>query len=334
MSYNELMSKGQKHLAKDAVGNQLSIRVPLVSPRKTIGEIKLLLPELAQQSDSINYIYVIKPKNRLIGVISVKELARHADNTEIKKVMVKDLVVSHPQVKKNRVAHLAIKHNIKAVPIVDDKNHFLGVLSSDKILAILYHEYRQYTYRHAGIMDLPDSFKTILDKPLIQVFLSRISWIVIGLIGGVFAAQIIEQFESILAAKLALASFIPLIVYISGAVGGQTQTFLIRDIAFNPDLSVAKYVFKQFFITGLIGMVCGLLVLGLVTIFWQSVFLGLVIGLATFSAISSSTIIAVFVPYILFKFKQDPASGSGPFATIIQDLLSIYIYFAIASALI
>lgn len=328
------MSKAKTKLANDAVVNQLSDRVPLVSPDKTIGEIKQSLSKLAQESDTINYIYVVKSKNKLVGVISVKELARYPDNTEIKKVMIRDLIVSQPQVKKNRVAHLAIKHNIKAVPVVDKKKHFLGILTSDQILDILYNEYRQYTYRHAGIIDLANGFKTILDKPFFQVFLSRISWIIIGLIGGVFAAQIIAMFESLLAVNLALAAFIPLIVYISAAVGAQTQTFFVRDIAFNPNLSIFKYVLKQFFITSLMGLVCGLLTLGLVAVFWQSIFLGWIIGLATFTAISSSTVIAVFVPYILFKFKQDPASGSGPFATIIQDLLSIYIYFTIASLLI
>jgi len=321
-------------LPRRAVGREITSKVPTTSSEKTVAEIRQLLPEFAQKTDTINYIYLLNQQDKLVGVISIKELIQHDPDKKAKEVMTKKLVVSHPQVDRERAAHLAIKHNIKAIPIVDDKNRLVGVLSNDKILSILYEEYKEDIYRSAGIVNLPKGFSTILDKGIWRTFVTRLPWIMVGLIGGVFAAQIIEVFEETLAENIILAAFIPLIVYISGAVGTQTQTFFVRDIAFNPKLKITAYTIKQFFTTALIGVICSFLVWGLVSIFWRSAFLGLVIGLASFTAISSSTIIAVLVPYFLFLLKQDPASGSGPFATILQDLLSIYIYFLIASILL
>lgn len=319
---------------KGSVGKKITAKVPTVSSDLTIGEIKAQLPEFAQKTDTIDYIYILNKDDQLVGVISVKEITQHDENKQVKEVMVKDLVFSHPQVKKERVAHLAIKHNIKAVPIVDDKNRLLGVLQSDDLLKILYDEHKQAMNRNAGIISLPESFGTILDNGIWSSFISRLPWIIVGLIGGVFAAQIIELFEGTLSENIVLAAFIPLIVYISDAVGTQTQTFFVRDIAFNPKLDIIPYTVKQFVTTALIGVICGGLVWGLVALFWSSSFLGVIIGLVTFTAIASSTLIAIFVPYVLFRLRQDPASGSGPFATILQDLFSIYVYFLIASLLL
>lgn len=321
-------------LPQDAVGRHLITKIPTASSKQTIGEIRAQLHDFSHQTDSIDYIYLLNDEQKLVGVISIRELIQQDADIVVRDAMVKDLVVSHARVPKKRVAHLAIKHNIKAVPIVDKEGKIVGVLPSDNILSILYEEYKKDLYRRAGIISQPDSLKTILDQSIWQTYLLRIPWIVIGLVGGIFAAQIIELFEATLVETLALAAFIPLIVYISAAVGNQTQTFLVRDLAFSPKLNIAAYTLKQFLATTLIGLTCGTLIWLIVSIFWTSTQLGAVVGMAAFTAITSSTILAVAVPYLLFKLKQDPASGSGPFATILQDLASIFIYLIIAQALL
>lgn len=317
-------------LPRGAVGKDITSEVPTVLPSSTIGEIQSRLTEFAKDNNSIDYIYVINDEHHLIGVISVKELSQYEPSQIIRDVMVKQLVVSHPQVKKSRVAHLAIKHNIKAVPIVDEKNKFLGVLESDDILAILYDEHRRLMNKRAGIVTIDDTFGTILDYGIWKSFISRLPWIIIGLIGGTFAARIIQEFEIVLSQNLLVASFMPLVVYISSAVGNQTQIFFVRDIAFNMKLAVSKYTIKQFITTLLLGSVCAVLIYTFINVMWHSN-LAIAISIAIFTSIASSTLISVFVPFGLIKLNQDPAVGSGPFATILQDLLSISIYFGIVS---
>jgi magnesium transporter len=284
--------------------------------------------------DSINYFYVVDENQKLHGVLSVKELLRDDEHKLIKEIMTKDLVVSHVRVNRKRVAHLAIKHNIKAVPVLDEGGKFVGVLTSDRMLEILYEEHHNEMYRSAGIIPISGTFDSILNQSIWKAFLSRLPWILLGLLGGIFAAQVIQYFSGTLSQNLVLAVFIPLIVYIGNAVGAQTQVFFVRDIAFNPKLDMIHYSLKQIVIAAMIGLMSGILVWLLVTVFWQSNFLGMVIGLATFTAVSASTIIAISIPYVFSLFKKDPATGSGPFATILQDLLSIFVYFFIASLLL
>lgn len=317
-----------------SVGREITANVPMVGPNESISTVAGLIREFAKKYDSINYIYVVDTQQKLLGVVSVKELLRDEDHLRVKEIMTKNLVVSHVQVDRKRAAHLAIKHNIKAIPVLDRDKKFVGVLTSDAMLAILYEEHSIEVYRSAGISSAPEKFDTILDQGIWKAFLSRLPWIVIGLIGGMFAAHLIKFFELTLSENVILAAFIPLIVYIGNAVGVQVQTFFVRDIAFNPKIEMLRYAIKQVITSSMIGVICGFLIWFLLIIFWKSSFMGVVVGLATFSAIFASTIIAILIPYLFSLFKQDPASGSGPFATILQDLLSILVYFSIASILL
>lgn len=318
----------------DFAGSEATRKVPIVNGKDTVSEIVQKIPEFSKECVSLDYFYVVGKEDKLRGVVSIKELFASKDDQKISDIMERKLVVSHPQVKRDRIANLALKHGIKSVPIVDDAGVFLGVFATSDLLQLLYEEHNAQAFKHAGILPLKERFETILDQPIHKSFMSRAPWIVVGLFGGLFAASIIGNFEATLSENIVLALFIPLIVYISDAVGTQTQTYFIRDIAFNPDISVTKYTLRQMVTTGLIGLTCAVIVLITVTLIWSSSYLGFVIGLATFIAVMSSTVLAIYVPYVLKRLNQDPASGSGPFATIIQDLLSIYIYFVIASWLI
>ena len=322
------------HYKVGCVGRELTYNIPVVGPHESIATIAASIHIFAKKFDSINYIYVVDTEQKLLGVVSVKELLRDEGHKLISELMNRDLVVTHVQVNRKRAAHLAIKHNIKAIPVLDTDGKFAGVLNSDKMLAILYEEHRIEAYRSAGISSLPGRFSTILDQGIWHAFLSRLPWIVIGLVGGMFAAHLIKFFEFTLSDNIILAAFIPLIVYIGNAVGVQVQTFFVRDIAFNPKLALTKYAVKQIATSAMIGIVCGLLIWVLLTLFWQLSFIGFVIGLAIFSAVFVSTIIAIIIPYLFSLLQQDPASGSGPFATILQDLFSILVYFSIASILL
>ncbi len=319
---------------KKTFKNTATLNVPIIFRDELVSSVLDKMPQFAQECESIDYFYVVDSEKKLVGVVSFKELIRGGQKGAISELMKKKLVVSHAHTSKKRIAHLAVRHNIKAVPIVNEMNQLIGVFTNDTIFSILYHEHKKELYQSAGIITYSETFDTILDQGIRKAFVARLPWIIVGLLGGIFAAQIVAFFEGTLAENVILAAFIPLIVYISDAVGTQTQTFFVRDIAFHPKIDIVAYSIKQFITTTLIGIICGGLVFVIVSLFWNSLFFGLVIGLSTFMAIASSTIIAIAIPHFLSLLKQDPASGSGPFATILQDLFSIFIYFLIASVLL
>jgi magnesium transporter len=318
----------------NVAGAHLVTQVPVAHTEATVGDTKKDIFKNIHDYKTINYVYLLSKNNTLVGVASFRQLLQKGDKLKLGEIAVKNVIVSHPKVNVERIAHLAIKHNIKAVPIIDEENHFVGVVSDDAILEILYKEHRRRFYKSAGIVTPVDFIEDTLSENIIESFLHRIPWVMIGLVGGLLIARIVGVFEGILQQSLVLAAFIPLIVYISAAVGAQTQTLFIRDLVINHKLPLIKYALKQLAVSFLIAICCSAFIWAVVFLFWNSAFLGTIIALASFLAIASSTVLALAVPYTLNLFKQDPANGSGPFATILQDLTSIVIYFAVATLLL
>lgn len=304
--------------------------VPIIHPEATISEIEDLLLKKTKEFETINYIYITDKENRLVGVISVKEIFRSTKSTQVSQLMRKGLITVHPHTHQETAAILAIKHNLKAIPVVDSNNHFLGVLPSDVILGILHEEHIEDLMRFAGIHSFKDPAKTIIKASAWIHVKKRLPWLVLGLVGGVVAAGVVSFFEDAIKAQLILAAFIPLIVYMADAVGTQTETIYIRSLALERNLDTVKYIFREMKIGLSIGLVLGLII-SLVSYWWfGSIVVGIILGLSIFITNLVAVVIAMFLPWVFAKLKLDPAFVSGPFATVVQDILSLVIYFAIA----
>jgi magnesium transporter len=165
--------------------------------------------------------------------------------------------------------------------------------------------------------------------------LHRAPWLIIGLIGVIAAAGIIDRFEYVLNEHLILAFFIPAILYMSNALGTQNQTLYIRDIfLMGKDLQTIPYFVRTLTISFVISVLIGGLVYAATTFIWHENTTAFVIGLAIFATLMISSITSFATTLVFKKMKQDPAMGSGPLATIISDVSSIIVYFIIVSALL
>ncbi|KKU09949.1 MAG: MgtE integral membrane protein [Parcubacteria group bacterium GW2011_GWF2_46_8] len=161
----------------------------------------------------------------------------------------------------------------------------------------------------------------------------RIPWLLIGVLGGLLATIIVSKFEAVLATNTKLAFFIPIIVYLSDAVGTQTETIFIRELS-HKKIHFVKYIFKESMVGFGLGIIVGL-ILALFAWYWLgSISMGLTIGLTMLINLTTAPFLAVCIPMILYRKRSDPALGSGPVATIIQDLISLLTYFFIASLII
>lgn len=162
----------------------------------------------------------------------------------------------------------------------------------------------------------------------------RVPWLFIGLLGGLLTSVAVAKYESILSADIRLAFFIPIIVYLSDAVGTQTETIYVRALSEGKKISSARYILKESAVGFSLGTISGL-ILGLVATYWLgSKAIGLTIGLTMLINLTLAPILAVYIPSLLYKERSDPALGAGPVATVIQDLLSLMVYFLIASVVI
>ena len=162
----------------------------------------------------------------------------------------------------------------------------------------------------------------------------RVPWLLFGLLGGIFATFIVSKYEAIISADIRLAFFIPIIVYLSDAVGTQTETIYVRALSNKKKVNFAKYILKESATGFGLGIISGL-ILGIIATYWlNSYAIGLTIGITMLINLTSAPVLAVVIPSILYKKHSDPALGSGPVATVIQDLTSLLIYFVIASIII
>ena len=312
----------------------MTAKVPLARKNQELEKIQSFLFEKMNDLETINYIYVVDDEKRLIGVFSIKEIFRHPKDSKIENIMETDLIKCRASTEQERVARLALQNNLKAIPVVDKNEKFLGVVTSDVILNILHEEHVEDFLLAGGISKFDDSIKSLTKAKASTLVKARLPWLLFGLFGGIIAAQIISFFENILESQILLALFIPVIVYISDAVATQTETLIIRGIAVENKLHLRKYFIREIKIGISIALVLGG-ILSTASLFWWSNFsLSFILGLSLFFGVLLSVIIAMLIPLALQKFNKDPAFGSGPFATIITDIISITIYFLIADLLL
>lgn len=309
-------------------------KIPQVFSEQTLGQVSKFLKEKTPPFETINYLYVIDDKGKLIGIVSIKEVFRCPQETKVSEIMEKNLVVAYPQTSLEKVATLAIKYNLKAIPIIEKDGSFSGIVSSDTILNILHEAHIEDILYSVGISPIKDGAKTIITAPTFLYFKKRLPWLLVGLAGGIMAAFIVGFFENALKTQLILALFIPLIVYMADAVGAQTQTLYIRSIALEQTLSLRRYILREV----KVGLALALSLGGLITIFsilwWQFPLLGLILGTSIFVTVLTAMAIAIFLPWFFLKMKYDPAIASGPFATVIRDILSLLIYFGLAQIML
>jgi magnesium transporter len=160
----------------------------------------------------------------------------------------------------------------------------------------------------------------------------RVPWLIIGLLGAVIAAQIVSAFEGRLQDTVALAFFLPGVVYMADAVGTQTETLVIRGFAVG--VSQTRILRLEMLTGAIIGVLLSTAIFPLAWIVTGETKLALIVSLALMAATATATVVAVTLPTFLQKLDVDPAFGSGPLATVIQDILSIALYFGIAVVLL
>lgn len=327
----ELNKKWPVHSA----GRAMTLKIPVVPPHYTMKEVISFIQKNHEHLDTMNYIYVVDDRE-FVGVLSIKDLFREDKDATARTVMTKDtLFTVRPNTSLLHASQKALAENLKAIPVVDKEKTFLGVVSSDTIKAVLHEEYSKMFKHFTGIAHAQEeAYANVIDTPILTSFFARIPWLLIGLLGGVFLAQVVGLFEATLTQHIILAAFIPVIAYVSNAVGIQVQMLFIRDLILQESLSLRKYVFRQLAVSFLIACALALTLIISGIVGWTEMYVLQVIALAILITTMTSSVFALAIPYILKKLKYDPGVASGPFSTIIQDISSIVIYFLVASALL
>jgi magnesium transporter len=327
------MISQKDHSSNETAEKLLIHNFPTIHLNATFADIIQLLHDRSHEYESINYVYVVDKNTVLKGIVSIRDVFRMDKDDHVRSHMITDIVSVRARTDQERVALLALKHNIKSVPVIDKDKHLLGIVTSDVILHILDKESIENLLRFGGVVH-NNTFADIFHTPIILALRQRLPWLIIGLFGGILASGIIARFEHILSTHLLLAAYIPLILYMASAVGTQMQAFIIRDLTFDPHMTFFRYFARHLFIVALIGMIISSLLFVFNVFFFHDTYTAIVISSALLFSITSSVITGLTIPYIFHKIALDPANASGPIATILQDVFSVLVYFGIASLLL
>ena len=329
------MAKIEEHtdLSPRSAGRLMIIKIPVIHPGATIGEVEDMLIKKTADLESINYVYVTDSQKKLLGVISVKEIFRSPKNTNVAEVMDKDIVTVRPHTNQSRVALLAIEHRLKEIPIVDSDNHFLGVVPYDVILNILNQEHVEETLRTAGIHKFQDAGQNIVSASAGTLVKKRLPWLLVGLGGSAVAALVIGFFENEIKSQILLAAFIPAVTYIADAVGTQSETIFVRNVALEKNFSIIRYLKREVIVGFILSSILALVIGFLSLVLWHNQAISAILALTFFISIVISMTIAIILPWLFAKWRIDPAVIGGPLDTILSDIASIVVYFSTATFL-
>ncbi|RRN72510.1 magnesium transporter [Peribacillus simplex] len=309
-------------------GSIMTTEFIAIEANETARSAMQILKREAPQAETIYYVFVTDQDKKLLGVLSLRTLIIADEDALIGDLMddrVVSVLVSEDQ---EEVARKIRDYNFLAVPVVDFQNHLLGIITVDDIIDVMDEEASDDYSKLAGVPDLDH-----VDKSPFSAAKKRLPWLIILLFLGLLTASLIGRFEETLSQKAILAVFIPLIGGMAGNTGTQALAVAVRGIATGEleQASKWKLVMREAG-TGLItGLTCGTAIIFIVYIWQDDLMLGLLVGISIFITLIVATLAGSLVPLLMHKMKIDPAVASGPFITTINDIISVLIYFGLAT---
>ncbi|MCG2828607.1 magnesium transporter [Methanothermobacter sp. K4] len=302
-------------------------RVPSATPDKHTTDILRDIMENVYEYDSIDYIYILDD-GKLMGVVSMRELL--STDGKLGDLMRRDIIASTPEDDPFDIPYLALSHGIKAIPVVDQEGRFRGAVTHDEIIRILKMEADRDILHFGGV------FHRVIDQDpgALNMVKSRVPWLVVGVIGGTITAALIGSFEDLLSEFIALASFIPIMVYMSDAVGTQSEALIIRKIAVDPSMRPLIYIRREVMVAAGIGALSSAFAGLMAGLTRMNPSLGLIIFISMFFSVLAAVLISTASPLVFRKLGFDPAVATGPLATILSDFTTTLIYLSVASSLL
>ncbi|QKV18507.1 magnesium transporter [Oricola thermophila] len=277
-------------------------------------------------------VFVTDDDGRLEGIVRINDL--FADSAYlIGDIMEEVHEAVRPDDDQEDIAVLAMELDMIAVPVVDDDGRLLGAVPPEALLRILRAEHMEDLQRLAGINPARPGSEVGIDAPLGNRIRRRLPWLVFGLFASSLITIVMAGFEHSLSANVAVAFFVPAIVYIAGAIGTQAVSVAVRGLL-DDDVRIGKLLRGELVVGAGIGAVLGLIAAMLVMASFGDHRLAAAVGLAVLGGGVVSAVVGFGLPWAFTRFGADPALGSGPVCTIIQDVSSLLIYFTFVTLLL
>ena len=328
--------------AEDDAGGLMNPRYARVRPDASVDEaISYLRKQARTALENVNYFYVIDADQRLVGVVSLRDLFAAPPTQTVREMMSTDLVSAREDMDQEELSRLFAETNLQAIPVVDADGRMKGIVTVDDIVDVIQEEATEDIQKIGGTEALDAPYLQTGFREMMQ---KRVGWLGVPFLGEMLTATAMSRFEDEIARAVILSVFIPLIISSGGNSGSQASTLVIRAMALG-ELTLGDWfrVIKRELGQGLaMGAILGVIGFTRVLV-WERIFhsygehflkvgftvAGSVVGVVTFGTLAGS-----MLPFILRRAGLDPASASAPFVATLVDVTGIVIYFTLASAIL
>lgn len=316
-------------MASDLLGTaaaHASARVPIARPAQSAGEVRAALA--GQGYDCADDLAVLEG-TALVGVVPIERLLAAPAGARIADVMDADPPVVAPGVDQQVAARRLVQRGESSIAVVDADRRFIGLIPPHRMLSVLLAEHDEDLARLGGYLAGTAQARRAAEEQVTRRLWHRLPWLLIGLAGAMVSAVIVGAFEAQLEKKVLLAFFVPGVVYMADAVGTQTEAVVIRGMS--AGVRLRPIVGRELLTGVLIGLAIGIAFFGFALVVWDDARVAAAVALALVASCSIATLLAMALPWTFQRFGSDPAFGSGPLATVAQDLVSIAVYLGIAT---
>jgi magnesium transporter len=303
-------------------------------PADTTAQEAIRKLQKATDTGNVFYIYVTDKNEKLVGVLSLRQLLLVPPDKNLGSMVRQDVISVTADTDQEEAAKQVARYNLLAIPVVDKDNTLVGIITVDDIVDVIHDAATEDMLKMSGTKIEEED--TVMTSSVFNSVRLRAPWLLTNLIGSFVSGTILWFFRLTIQEVVALVTFIPVIAAMGGNVGLQSSTLVIRGLATGRILlSDVRTVFLRELSIGLIiGMICGLTTLIVASIMHINLTLGLVVGFAMVCALVVSTTMATIMPVLLKRYGIDPAVAAGPFVTTANDITGILIYLSLATAFI
>jgi magnesium transporter len=313
----------------DTAGGIMTTEFVSVREDVTAQEAIEILRATAPDAETVYYVYVVDKENRLVGVVSLRELILSAPTTRVADIMRTEVVRVDVNTDQEEVARIVAKYDFLAVPVVDARNRLLGIVTVDDILDVVEEEATEDILRLANI----EYEGRYFDSGVVKRATKRLPWLVALMFGELLAGHVIANFSATLSAITALAFFMTVMAGGPGNLATQTLAVVVRGLATGEvnSRAVLGVILGEVRVAVIVGLVSGLVLAGIAYAWQGQTVLGFIVGLSLALSMIVAAIIGSLVPLVINRFGFDPALASGPFITTLMDVCSMLIYFGLAT---
>ncbi|MBC7588156.1 MAG: magnesium transporter, partial [Chitinophagaceae bacterium] len=323
---------------EDSVGRLMTPDYVFVFPYNTVTEVFETIRKYAKNSETIDVIYVVDEHGNLIDDIRIRDVILAAPNKRVDEVMDGRVVALNVNDDQEHASQVFKMNNRMALPVTDDNNKLLGIVTIDDMLWVANEEFSEDMQKMGGTEALNEPY---LDIPLLKLFRKRAGWLVVLFLGEMLTATAMGYFEDEIAKAVVLALFVPLIISSGGNSGSQASTLIIQAMAIG-EITIADWwrVLRREIISGLmLGTTLGLI--GFIRVAaWHSIapglygphwmMIGFTVGFSLVGVVLWGTLSGSMLPMLLKRLGADPAVSSAPFVATLVDVTGLIIYFTMA----